>query len=76
MTGKNQHVVPHKGGWAVKGEGNTKVTSIQPTQSKAAEVARSIVGLRSIVADMLSPSLCRPATIGRANGYEAARQGL
>jgi hypothetical protein len=42
MTGKNQHVVPHKGGWAVKGEGNTKVTSIQPTQSKAAEVARSI----------------------------------
>lgn len=42
MTGKNQHVVPHKGGWAVKGEGNTKATSIQPTQTKAAEVARVI----------------------------------
>lgn len=22
MTGKNQHVVPHQDGWAVKGEGN------------------------------------------------------
>lgn len=42
MTGKNQHVVPHKGGWAVKGEGNSKATSIQPTQAKATEVARGI----------------------------------
>lgn len=42
MTGKNQHVVPHKGGWAVKGEGNTKATSIQSTQTKAAQVARII----------------------------------
>lgn len=42
MTGKNQHVVPHKGGWAVKGEGNKRATSIQPTQGKAAEVARAI----------------------------------
>lgn len=42
MPGKNQHVVPHKGGWAVKGEGNSKATSIQPTQSKATEIARGI----------------------------------
>jgi hypothetical protein len=42
MTGKNQHVVPHKGGWAVKGEGNQRATSIQPTQAKATEVAKAI----------------------------------
>ncbi|MCV5597423.1 DUF2188 domain-containing protein, partial [Escherichia coli] len=26
--GKDQHVVPHDGGWAVKGAGNSKATSI------------------------------------------------
>ncbi|HII2327449.1 TPA: DUF2188 domain-containing protein, partial [Escherichia coli] len=25
--GKNQHVVPHNGEWAVRGEGNERVTS-------------------------------------------------
>lgn len=40
--GKNQHVVPHKDGWAVKGAGNEKATSVQPTQAKAIEVARGI----------------------------------
>lgn len=42
MTGKNQHVVPHNDGWAVKGEGNKKATSVQPTQGKAADVARDL----------------------------------
>lgn len=32
---KNQHVVPHNGSWAVKGEGNSKATSIRPTQQEA-----------------------------------------
>lgn len=33
MSGKNQHVVPHGGEWAVRGEGNERVTSIHPTQA-------------------------------------------
>ena len=40
--GKNQHVVPHKDGWAVRGEGNEKVTSISPTQRQAIEEGRMI----------------------------------
>ncbi len=41
-TGKNQHVVPHNGEWAVRGEGNDKVTETFPTQEKAIERAREI----------------------------------
>jgi hypothetical protein len=40
--GKNQHVVPHEDGWAVKGEGNQRLTSIHPTQQQAADAAREI----------------------------------
>lgn len=40
--GKDQHVVPHKDGWAVKGAGNSKATSIQPTQQKAIKDAIGI----------------------------------
>jgi uncharacterized protein YdaT len=39
---KNQHVVPHGKGWAVKGEGNEKYTKILPTQNEAIEIARKI----------------------------------
>lgn len=35
MSGKNQHVVPHNSGWAVKGAGNSKVTSVHSTQASA-----------------------------------------
>lgn len=42
MAKQNQHVVPHQGDWAVRGEGNSRVTSIHPTQSSAYEVAREI----------------------------------
>ena len=42
MTGKNQHVVPHEGKWAVKGEGNQRATSIHDTQAAATERARDI----------------------------------
>ena len=34
MTGKNQHVVPHEGKWAVKGEGSKRATSVHDTQAK------------------------------------------
>lgn len=39
---KNQHVVPHEDGWAVRGEGNSRVTSIHPTQAEAIEHGREI----------------------------------
>jgi hypothetical protein len=42
MAGKNQHVVPHADGWAVKGAGNQRATSVHPTQGEAAAVARGI----------------------------------
>jgi uncharacterized protein (DUF4415 family) len=42
MSGKNQHVVPHQGKWAVKGEGNQRATSIHETQAEATERARDI----------------------------------
>ena len=40
--GKNQHVVPHDDEWAVRGAGNTRVTSKHATQREAIERAREI----------------------------------
>lgn len=40
--GKNQHVVPHAGGWAVRGAGNERATSVRTTQSEAIGAARDI----------------------------------
>jgi len=37
---KNQHVVPHNGKWAVRGEGSPWVSSIHDTQARAIEAAR------------------------------------
>ncbi|RKS89261.1 DUF2188 domain-containing protein [Sphingosinicella microcystinivorans] len=42
MSGKNQHVVPHEGGWAVRGAGNSRATSVHETQAQAIEAARNI----------------------------------
>lgn len=42
MAGKNQHVVPHEGQWAIRGAGNERVTSVHPTQREAVERAREI----------------------------------
>lgn len=42
MSGKNQHVVPHNSGWAVKGAGNSKVTSVHLTQASAISQAKGI----------------------------------
>lgn len=41
-TGKNQHVVPRRGEWAVKGTGNSKATKVVTTQKKAIKIARAI----------------------------------
>ena len=40
--GKNQHVVPHEGGWAVRGAGNERATSVHETQAAAIEGAGGI----------------------------------
>lgn len=42
MSGRNQHVVPHKGEWAVRGEGNQRATSVHSTQQEAIDSAREI----------------------------------
>ena len=40
--GKNQHVIKHPDGWAVKGAGNTKATKVTRTQAEAIKVAENI----------------------------------
>ena len=40
--GKNQHVVPHPDGWAVKGAGNDRATKVTTTQKEAIQVAKEI----------------------------------
>ncbi|WP_441316305.1 DUF2188 domain-containing protein, partial [Escherichia coli] len=42
IMGKDQHVVPHDGGWAVKGSGNSKATSVHSTKQSAVDAARGI----------------------------------
>jgi uncharacterized protein YdaT len=42
MTKKNQHVVPHEDGWAVRREGSEKVTRTTRTQKEAIDIARQI----------------------------------
>jgi uncharacterized protein YdaT len=39
---KNQHVVPSRDRWGVRGEGNDRLTSIHRTQQEAIERAREI----------------------------------
>lgn len=40
--GKNQHVVKHSEGWAVKGASNSKATKVTRTQADAIDVAQNI----------------------------------
>jgi len=40
--GKNQHVVQHPNGWAVKGSGNSKATKVTATQKEAISIAQEI----------------------------------
>jgi len=42
MTKRNQHVVKHTNGWAVKGAGASKATSTHSTQAEAIEKGRVI----------------------------------
>jgi uncharacterized protein YdaT len=38
----NQHVVQRSDGWAVRGEGNSRDTSVHDTQGEAIDAARQI----------------------------------
>jgi hypothetical protein len=40
--GANQHVVPVDGGWGVRGEGNSRLTSVHETQARAIDAGRDI----------------------------------
>lgn len=40
--GKNQHVVPHAGPWAVRGAGNERANSVHTTQSEAISATHDI----------------------------------
>lgn len=40
--GKNQHVVKHSEGWAIKGAGNEKATKVVATQAEAIKIAKDI----------------------------------
>jgi hypothetical protein len=42
MSKKNQHVVPKGDEWAIRGEGNEKLTKIVDTQAEAIKIARQI----------------------------------
>ena len=39
---RNQHVVPHDGKWAVKGDGNRRATKVTNTKGEALKAARAI----------------------------------
>ena len=41
-NGKNQHVVPHEDGWAVKGEGNEQASFVFETKEEAVDKGREI----------------------------------
>ena len=42
MSKRNQHIVPHPGGWAVKPEGGDLASSVHPTQQDAIDRGREV----------------------------------
>jgi hypothetical protein len=42
MSRRNQHVVPHDDGWAVRGAGSHRASSVHQTQEAAIQAAREI----------------------------------
>ena len=42
VSKRNQHVVPHKDGWAVRGAGSQRPSRVHPTQREAIEAGRNI----------------------------------
>jgi len=42
MGKRNQHVVPHGGGWAIRAAGSQRATSVHRTQKEAIDAGREI----------------------------------
>ncbi|MDE0555848.1 MAG: DUF2188 domain-containing protein [Candidatus Poribacteria bacterium] len=42
MSKRNQHVVPHEDGWAVRGAGSQRASSVHRTQREAIDAGREI----------------------------------
>lgn len=42
MTRRNQHIVPHARGWAVRGAGSQRATSVHSTQQQAIDAGRQV----------------------------------
>ena len=42
MSKRDQHVVPHKDGWAVRGAGSRRASSVHNTQEQAIDAGRSV----------------------------------
>jgi hypothetical protein len=42
MSPRNQHVVPHEDGWAVRGAGSRRASSVHQTQQGAIEAGREV----------------------------------
>jgi hypothetical protein len=42
MSRRNQHVVPHEDGWAVRGAGSQRASSVHQTQQDAIEAGREV----------------------------------
>lgn len=40
MSKRDQHVVPHKDGWAVRGAGSRRASSVHDTQEQAIDAGR------------------------------------
>ena len=42
MSKRNQHIVPHEDGWAIRGAGSQRATLVHNTQADAIAVGREI----------------------------------
>ncbi len=42
MAKRNQHVVPHEDGWAVRGAGSQRASSVHRTQHEAIDAGREV----------------------------------
>ena len=49
--GKNQHVVPHANGWAVRGAGNARATTVHHIGEIKDPIARGVISEADIKAD-------------------------
>lgn len=52
MAKRNQHVVPHDGGWAIRGAGSQRASSVHLTQREAIDAAQEIARRQDSLLDI------------------------